>query len=105
MNQKEGVVAAIVSVLGGEISGKVSLNDHQQDEVERMLVHGFMTGQIEIKGGRDETNLNKCVPGLINNWLRKDTRLNGGDEYVTKRPGSRAGAGDEQLKAMKALLA
>jgi len=43
------------------------------------------------------------VIGLVNNWIRKDTRLNGGEKYQTKNPGSRAGSGDEQIKALKAL--
>lgn len=41
--------------------------------------------------------------GLVNNWLRKDTRLNGGEKYVTKNPGSRAGIGDPAIKALRNL--
>jgi hypothetical protein len=41
---------------------------------------------------------------LVSNWQRKDTRLNGGDKYETKNPGSRTGSQDEQVKAMRNLL-
>ena len=41
--------------------------------------------------------------GLVNNWFRKDIRLNGGMKYEVKNPGSRQGAGDQQLKALKTL--
>ena len=44
------------------------------------------------------------MPGLVNNWLRKDGRLNGGVKYTAKNPGSRSGSGDEAIRAMKTLL-
>ena len=42
---------------------------------------------------------------MVSNWIRKDLRLNGGEKYETKNPGSRAGQGDDQLKNLKALKA
>ena len=33
----------------------------------------------------------------------RNTRLNGSEKYEAKNPGSRAGSGDEQIKALKAL--
>jgi len=39
----------------------------------------------------------------VGNHLRKDKRLNGGEKYEIKKPGSRAGSGDATLKALKAL--
>ena len=44
------------------------------------------------------------IRGLVDNWLRKDVRLNGGQPYVTKNPGSRAGGSDDVVKTLKALL-
>lgn len=105
-NQKEGVFAAVVSVVG-EVNGKVELSDSQKKEVVAVLFREFRAGNIEYKGGapKDDAVLSKYIPGLLNNWMRKDTRLNGGGAYVTKNPGSRAGSGDESLKAMRGLLA
>lgn len=42
--------------------------------------------------------------GLISNWVRKDLRLNGNIPYTAANPGSRRGASDPQMKALKTLL-
>lgn len=103
MNQREGVYEAVSAVVG-EINGKVELSDAQKKEVHNLVFAWFKAGEIEYKGGcPSDEQLKKYIPGLVNNWMRKDPNLNGGEKYVTKKPGSRAGSGDEQLKAMKAL--
>jgi hypothetical protein len=105
MNQREGVFAAVSEVVG-EVTGKVELTDPQKDQVYAILTRMFQANEIEYKGGcPDSTKLKKYIPGLVNNWLRKDPALNGNTKYVAKKPGSRAGSGDEQLKAMRGLLA
>lgn len=106
MSQKDAVFNAVVNVIGEEFSTPVELNKSQLSEVHEQLVMGFVNGEIPFRSGPpDETTARKYVPGLVNNWLRKDTRLNGGAPYQPKNPGSRSGAGDESIKAMKALLA
>lgn len=104
MNQKDGVYGAIATVFGGDLSNPVRMTEAQKDQVHALVVQGFKDGLIEYKGGvpNDEA-LKKYVPGLVNNWVRKDLRLNGGNKYETKKPGSRAGSSDEGLKAMRAL--
>lgn len=104
-NQKEGVFAAVVKVLG-EVNGAVTLTDAQKKAVCAELFAQFRLGTIEFKGGApDDAKLTKYIPGLLNNWVRKDTRLNGGSKYETKKPGSRTGSGDASLKAMRMLRA
>ena len=103
MNQREAVYSAVVAVIG-EVSGKVELTKEQKDEVHSLLLEQFSSGGVEIKGSRTPEYFKKYIPGLVNNWLRKDTRLNGGEKYAAKNPGSRTGSGDEQMKAMRALL-
>lgn len=103
MNQREAVFQAVQSVVG-EIDGAVELNREQRQEVYATLIEGFTQGKIELKGDRSLERVQKYVPGLLNNWLRKDTRLNGGEKYVPKNPGSRLGAGDPTLKALRDLL-
>lgn len=107
MNQKDAVYEAVVTVLGGEIKGKVELKEAELKQVHQLVILSFLAGDVELKNAeqRDETYIRKYVPGLVNNWLRKDKRLNGDVDYVAKNPGSRAGSGDETLRAMKALLA
>ncbi len=108
MNQRNGVYAAICAVLGTipSQSQPVELTPSQKKEAIDRIVYGLCTGEIEYKGGPPTPEVAaKYVPGLLNNWMRKDKRLNGNTDYVAKNPGSRTGAGDEQLKNLKALLA
>lgn len=105
MNQKEGVFEAVSKVFANEpANGKWT--SEQSKAVYALVFAMFKRGEIEYKGGLpDDAKLNKYIPGLVNNWVRKDTRLNGGTKYETKRPGSRTGSGDEMLKNLKLLLA
>lgn len=103
MNQRDAVFSAVTEVVG-EVDGKVELSKTQKQMVHTILFTGFKSGAIEHSKLPDDATLSKYIPGLVNNWCRKDPRLNGGTKYVTKNPGSRAGSGDETLKAMKQLL-
>jgi hypothetical protein len=102
LNQKEAVYAAILSVKGS-IDGRVTLSKEETNQVVSMLVDGFKSGKISLNKSYTDAELRKYTVGLVNNWLRKDNRLNGGEKYVAKNPGSRTGSSDEQLKALKAL--
>lgn len=104
MNQKEAVFHFITNIK--EIgSGPVILSDSERKEVIHSLVEGFQDCNISYKGTLPtEPELRKYVSGMLSNWLRKDTRLNGGVKYEAKNPGSRAGSSDPQVKAMRALL-
>lgn len=105
LSQKEAVYQAVLSVKGTtEVSGAVSMTREERAMVNQILVEGFRSGSIELDRVYSDTELKAYVSGLQSNWLRKDTRLNGGVAYVPKNPGSRAGSGDAQLKALRALL-
>lgn len=105
MNQKQAVYTAVLSVLG-EVSGRVNPDRETRKLIEAEVVTLFKSGEVAYDGGvPSDEKLSKYVPGLVNNWLRKDTRLNGGSKYQAKNPGIRAGSGDETMKAMKTLLA
>ncbi len=107
MNQREGVFKAVIAVLGEEPTRGVAvkLEKPQKEQVHALLVNGFAAGEIEYRGAVTREELKKYVPGLLNNWLRKDPRLNGNTKYVPKNPGVRQGSGDETMKALKGLLA
>jgi len=102
VSQGEAVYQAVVAVLG-EVKGKVSLNDDQKKAVHAEVLAMFLDGRTSHKRNPGKDELVKYIPGLVNNWVRKDLRLNGGAKYVTQKPGSRTGSGDDSLKAMKAL--
>lgn len=104
MNQKEAVFQAVTGMFELSGEGPVELNREQKAEVISVLVSGFETRKIsyagEVPTGKD---LRNYCSGLLNNWLRKDSRLNGGVKHVPKNPGSRRGSSDPQLQALRKL--
>ena len=111
-SQKEAVFSAVSSVISeagitvneGE-SFSTYLNRELRAQVTNILVEGFNGGTIALdKSFSSEAELRTYCSGLTSNWLRKDSRLNGGVKYAAKNPGSRVGSSDPQLKAMRALL-
>jgi hypothetical protein len=109
MNQKEAVFAAVKSVLaesGIGIEGDVGqyMTKDRRASVNAILFAGFRKGEISLDREFTDQELKSYVSGLQSNWLRKDSRLNGGVQYVPKNPGSRMGSGDAQLKALKSLI-
>ena len=87
-----------------EDNNLLELPKHARQFVSAMLIEGFKNKQIELDKEFNEQQLKNYVTGLISNWLRKDTRFNGGVQYIAKNPGSRAGVSDPTVKALKALL-
>lgn len=109
--QKDAVHSAITSVLaeaGITVSEGESVSSHMTRErraqVTEILVEGFRAGNIELDKEFDDAGLRTYVSGLQSNWIRKDSRLNGGTKYSPKNPGSRVGSGDEQLKNLRLFL-
>jgi hypothetical protein len=107
LKQKEAVFQAICALRGAqEFNGAVELSKDERAQVMSTLYADFQAGKIQFDGELPaEKELRSYVSGLISNWLRKDSRLNGNTKYVPKNPGTRTGVGDEAMKAMRALLA
>ena len=104
MTQKEAVYQAVIGVTGYTGDGICQPTREQRAMVNQILFEGFRGGKVELDTEFTDAELKAYVSGLQSNWLRKDKRLNGGVAYVPKNPGSRAGSGDAQLKALRALL-
>lgn len=111
MTQGDVVFQAVVAVFGtdGKLTEAVpetkAWTEAQKREVHDRVFMAFKTGvTTKSSGGTDDASLLKYIPGLVNNWVRKDLRLNGGVKYTAKNPGSRSGGGDEMIKNMKILL-
>ena len=104
--QKDAVFNAVTAVRGTtEFDSAVELTKEERGVVQASLIAGLQSGNIAYQGdATDVTKLTSYVSGLVSNWLRKDKRLNGNISYVAKNPGTRTGAGDESLKAMRTLL-
>lgn len=109
ISQKDGVFNAVVAFceensIPFEEGNKVDFDKSQRATIIGMLVAATEAGEMEVKSETARADLKNYWNGTLSNWLRKDTRLNGGEKYVTKNPGSRAGAGDAELKELKKLL-
>ena len=103
VNQKEAVFNAVTNVCGVQDEA-YNPTKEQRAQVNMILFTGFQEGTIELDKTYDESGLKSYCSGLQSNWLRKDSRLNGGVKYQAKNPGSRAGSGDASVKAMRTLL-
>ncbi len=112
IKQSEAIFNAIENVLtqaNKAIDGQVTLTKEERAEVIEIVTVGLHEGEVSFSDGAKakydtfEKIKKQYVPGLLNNWLRKDSRLNGGTKYVPKNPGSRTGSSDEYLKNLKAL--
>jgi hypothetical protein len=101
MNQKEAVYTAVQEVKSFEDNSIVELSKDEKATVKNILVVGFKEDKIELK--RQQDDLPKYVTGLLNNWLRKDERMNGGTPYTAKKPGSRKGQSDPLIKNLRIL--
>ena len=106
-SQKEAVYSTVKSVIAEhgiehEDFTPLDLPKHLKDECIAILVTGFNNGEIELKSKQD--NIKSYVGGLLNNWLRKDKRFNGGVVYKAKNPGSRTGQQDPMVKNLRILL-
>lgn len=114
-NQRQGVYTAAMNVLA---EADINFDDGQdirlimtkelKAQVVSVVTQNLISGEIDMAAEsrvkyHDEKTMSKYVSGLVKNWFDKDLRLNGDTKHVVKNPGSRAGAGDDQLKALKTL--
>ena len=107
-SQRQSVYVAVCSILGEGFVGKAELTKEQRATVIGLVTDSIMNGETEFSAKAKEKyatrdDVKGYVNGMVSNWLRKDTNLNGGEKYVTQNPGSRSGSGDEVLKNLKAL--
>ena len=113
LGQKEAVYTAILSFLkendrSFDDGEKVELSSEDRKTIVTMLVTAIEAGNVEFSAesmGKYNTpeKIRNYSTGLLSNWLRKDSRLNGGEKHSIKNPGSRVGSTDNILKSLKAL--
>lgn len=117
MNQKEATYNAVVDAFNNAgvdfedgQNAKETLTTEMRSEVRETLFSQFRNGDISYSEEfaatklNDDSELKKYVAGLLSNWLKKDRRLNGDTKYQIQNPGSRAGQGDDQVKALRQLI-
>lgn len=109
LSQKASVFAAVSSVMNAtSFDSEVKPTSEQRKQIIELVAKDLFEGRAEFS---DEAKLKYdtfekvrgYTGGMVSNWLRKDTRLNGNVKHEIKNPGSRAGQGDEVLKNLKAL--
>jgi hypothetical protein len=115
-SQREATFDAIISVLknngvaftpGNDV--KSVLTSAMKKDVRSKLVSEFNNGTIAVSDDfksklNSDAELNKYCSGLISNWVKKDTRLNGNTKYQVVNKGTRTGNGDSQVKELRKLL-
>lgn len=116
MKQSETVYNATVSVLSEagiqfEDGMNVSelLNKGLRSQVCEVVTAAIEAGECDFSESAhekypDTDSKRKYVRGLMSNWYRKDTRMNGGEQYQPKNPGSRIGSQDNEVKALRLLI-
>ena len=108
MKQREAVFNAVKNVMG-EQDGAYDPSKEQRAQIINIVTEGILANEVDFS---DQAKAKYDTPekvksytsGMVSNWLRKDKRLNGGETYKPKNPGSRTGSQDEEVKNLKALL-
>lgn len=114
MKQSESVVIFTKAILGNTFRVGVDIwsyiTDPQIEEVVDGVTQSIKDGETDLSADArvkfaDPKALRRYVKGMVGNHFNKHKELNGNTKYVAKNPGSRAGSGDSELSASKALLA
>ena len=101
-NQKEMVFSTVISFYGDKFENGMTFTKEDKSKIVDNLLESFGKGEWEVKSPQE--NMRNYTVGLLNNHMRKDVRLNGGDKYTPKNPGSRTHQSDDQVKNMRLLL-
>lgn len=111
MIQKEVVFTTTMKVLGGDFKEGLVCSDFfkshpkKKEELVQLMTESLENGEWTIKSEKANENVTQYINSVIANFFRRDTRLNGGTEYVAVNPGSKTGSRDPKIKNMKLLLA
>lgn len=117
VEQKQAVYVAVLNLLaekgipfddGQKPSASELLSSADRKNVIQLIAEGLQNGEIafkaESKAKHEEAGtIGKYAAECVSNHLRKDERLNGGEKYEIKNPGSRAGTSDPAIKALRNL--
>lgn len=108
LSQKAAVYSAVQSIHSFDDNQEVTLTKDERAQVVAIVCAAFDAHEVVLSDAArakfdTPEKLRSYTSGMVNNWLRKDTRMNGGTKYVTKNPGSRAGSADALIKNLKLL--
>lgn len=112
ISQKDAVYEASIKVLkenaidfeeGIDVLQDV-LDKDMRESIVCILVESFNQDKIVQNKTHKGDDLKRYVSGLISNWSKKDTRLNGNTEYTIKKPGSKTGSTDPMVRELRKFL-
>ena len=109
IKQRDAVFEAVTAVVGELDGSPVSLTKDQRKSVIDAVTANIVSGNVDFSTTAAQKydsseKIRTYVSGLVTNWLKKDSRLNGGEKYTPANPGTGTpNLKDEQLKAMKLL--
>jgi len=112
MSQSASVVAATQEVLGESFKPGTPVLEYitkdQTKQVVDLVTQSILEHGTDFSPGArikydSPSKVRTYVVGMVNNWFRKSTELNGGTKYAPKNPGVRQGSSDPQLKELKLL--
>lgn len=89
-SQKEVVFTAVTAVIGVTDGEQVKLTADQRSQIVKIITDAILSGDMSMKDAAKEKystekSARKYANELLSNWLKKDTRLNGGAKYQSKR--------------------
>lgn len=113
IKQKKAVYNAVVSLYRDsnrhfeDYQVQVELSSDERKTIIQVISQGLASGKIEMTDKARATyntpkKIHNYATGLVSDRLRKDKRFNCGEPYKTQKPGSRAGAGDDVIKELRA---
>ena len=103
LNQAQAAIYVIKQYYGKDFDATgMTHTDEAKDKMTDMLIELYNKKEIAIKN--DQKNVRVYLKSMLNNTILKHPELNGGKKYVAEREGTRAGQGDDSVKAMRALL-
>lgn len=81
LSQKDAVHNFVTEALNGQTPGEgQKLKDLVTKEVRKVvrqrLFQAVKSGEVKLSKQFDDSKLKKYCSGLINNWLKKDSRFN-----------------------------
>lgn len=109
MTQKDAVFRAVLAVMGDLDGQKAEPTKEEREQIISIVAEGIQSGEVSFSEDAQQTYhtpelVREYTASMVSNWLRKDLRLNGGEEYKPKNPGSRTGMSDPEVKNLKLLL-
>ena len=109
-SQVNAVIEGVQKLKGQEaFTERVELTGEERAKLADWIVEGIESGEVAFSDrarAKYDTpaKVRSYVLGMISNHLRKCPKLNGGEAYRPRNPGSRAGSTDPVVRELRKLM-